>query len=202
MSAELKTYAFVSELGEVDLLSADDLLLVSKLCSDLGYRSTNIKYENLSTQLMLDTDKKISSLVGDSLSTLSSAVSAMSSTVEELSVQETKCESAIVKIANCLQETMKTTQSLVAGMDDFQTAVNMSVETAFSKLTVDVDSLADSLSVVDDIYDYIDELCSRVDAVSSDLTSIEDDVYGELDAISGRRCCICRQHQWIYNALT
>lgn len=58
---------------------------------------------------MLDTDKKISSLVEDSLLTLSSDVNAMSSAVEELGVQESKCESAIVKIANRLQETMSTT---------------------------------------------------------------------------------------------
>lgn len=181
-----KTYAFASQLAEVDLLSADDLLLVSKLCSDLGYRTVNIKYKTLSTQLMLDTDKKISSLVEDSLLTLSSDVNAMSSAVEELGVQESKCESAIVKIANRLQETMSTTQNLVTGMDNFQSAINMSVETVFSKLlTVDVDALTDSMTVIDGMYDHIDELSSKVDEVSNDLTFLEDDVYSKLSVISG-----------------
>ena len=64
---------------------------------------------DLSSQLALGLDEKISSLVEDSISGLSSAISSVSGDLDSLSVQETKCESAIVKVANCLQETMQTT---------------------------------------------------------------------------------------------
>lgn len=109
MSIELKAYAFVSELARTSSLAGDDLLMASKLNGELGYQSVGVKYVDLSSQLAFGLDEKISSLVEDSLSGLSSAISSVSGDLDALSVQETKCESAIVKVANCLQETMQTT---------------------------------------------------------------------------------------------
>lgn len=99
---------FVSQLAEETKLSSGDLLLVSKLSSvgatNNGYVSRKVTYGTLSSSLVSDVDSKISSGIEDATAFLSSAISANTDAISALSAREATCESAVVKIANCVQQ--------------------------------------------------------------------------------------------------
>lgn len=97
---------FVSQLAEETKLSSGDLLLVSKLSStattNSGYVSRKVTYGTLSSSLVSDVDSKISSGIEDATAFLSSVISANTDAISALSAREMACESAVIKIANCV----------------------------------------------------------------------------------------------------
>lgn len=99
---------FVSQLAEETKLSSGDLLLVSKLSStattNSGYVSRKVTYGTLSSSLVSDVDSKISSGIEDATAFLSSVISANTDAISALSAREMACESAVIKIANCVQQ--------------------------------------------------------------------------------------------------
>ena len=196
MSTEIKSHTFVSELEKESSLFSDDLILASKAIDGIGYKSVHISYGDLSNQLTLETDQKIANLVEEALSELSTTVNQNTIDISALSVQEEKCESAIVKIANCLQQTMTTTQSLVDSVRTFQEAVDISVDVAFVDISSEVKSITDQLTAFDDLYDRIDGFNEGISSISdivsaaqelqsTQITEISDYVSASINAISG-----------------
>ena len=113
--AEALETTFVSQLGETTEISADDLLLVSKLEQTLltsEYVSKKITYDSLSTILVGDVDTKIQRKVDSSTKALSDAISANYVAISALNEKEKACESAIVKIANCVNQAKSDVQVL------------------------------------------------------------------------------------------
>ena len=114
MAQALET-TFVSQLGEITEISAGDLLLVSKLeqsRSTSEYVSRKIAYGSLSTILVGDVDAKIQRKVDSSTKALSDAISANYDAILALNEKEKACESAIVKIANCVNQAKSNVQVL------------------------------------------------------------------------------------------
>lgn len=106
MSENLKT-TYVSQLDEITDISADDFILVSQLNqseSSTEYASKKISYGNLSTILVGDVDEKIRAGIDDRTKELSDAISANYDAISALAEKEKSCESAIIKVANCVNQ--------------------------------------------------------------------------------------------------
>ena len=96
---------YVSQLEEMTSISADDLILVSQLNqsrSSTEYASRKISYGTLSNILVGDLDDKIRAGIDDRTKELSDAISANYDAISALNEKEKSCESAIIKVANCV----------------------------------------------------------------------------------------------------
>lgn len=112
MAESLKT-TFVSRLEEISQISTNDLLLVSQL-SGTEYKSTRITYENLSSILVGDVDSKIQAQIDSKTKMLSDAISVNYNAIADLNDNEKSYESAIVKVANCINQAKADIQVLCA----------------------------------------------------------------------------------------
>ena len=98
---------YVSQLEEMTSISADDLILVSQLNqsrSSTEYASRKISYGTLSNILVGDLDDKIRAGIDDRTKELSDAISANYDAISALNENEKSCESAIIKVANCVNQ--------------------------------------------------------------------------------------------------
>lgn len=114
---DIEEATYISQLDEAKDLSASDLILISKLeqtSTTQEYVSRKTTYETLSSILVGDVDSKISSKVNEVASDLSSKVAGNSANISALSAKHDVCESAVVKIANCVNQCKSDIQVLSA----------------------------------------------------------------------------------------
>lgn len=173
---------FVSQLAEETKLSSGDLLLVSKLSStaatNSGYVSRKVTYGTLSSSLVSDVDSKISSGIEDATAFLSSAISANTDAISALSAREMACESAVIKIANCVQQ----------AKNDIITLSSQIASDAASCLWRD------------------QQLCAALNATSSYLSSaskyISSQVSADYKTLSTQIQYLSSQHNWLSTQLS
>ena len=106
MAENLKT-TYVSQLDEMTSISADDLILVSQLNtskSSVEYASKKISYGTLSGIMLNGIDDKIANGIDARTKDLSDAISANYDAISALNEKEKNCESAIIKVANCVNQ--------------------------------------------------------------------------------------------------
>ena len=96
---------FVTDLDEVSNLSAEDLFLVSapsdgSLNNSMSWRSGKVSYSTLSSKIAQDIQQNNGNLATPAEST------------SQIQERQSACESAVVKIANCLQQAKTEIQTI------------------------------------------------------------------------------------------
>lgn len=105
---------FVTQLDETSSFTENDYFLVSKLSGTGGdYVSQKMSGAMLSSAM----SSQVKALVDDYSTSLSNAISANTDAVSALQSQMSACESAIVKIANCVYKAKEDIQTIVDTLD-------------------------------------------------------------------------------------
>ena len=102
MTTELD-YTFISQLDIADHAVKDDLFLISKIEGNSEYKSYQLSYRQLCSDLMYDADDKIDRRISSWALDLSNAISINIDNIDFLSDTVDDVISAVVKIANCVQ---------------------------------------------------------------------------------------------------
>ena len=101
MTTELD-YTFISQLDIADHAVKDDLFLISKIEGNSEYKSYQLSYRQLCSDLMYDADDKIDRRISSWTLDLSNAISINIDNIDFLSDTVDDVISAVVKIANCV----------------------------------------------------------------------------------------------------
>lgn len=114
------TTTFVSHLDGIDTLHDNDLFLVSRpkdLSVAKNYQSKKIKWQDLSTITLSVVHDTVYNEVVDYVTPIANGVYENQASIQKLSTQHMICESAVIKIANCLAKA-KTDILSLCGMID------------------------------------------------------------------------------------
>lgn len=114
------TTTFVSHLDGIDTLHDADLFLVSRpkdLSSAKNYQSKKLSWKDLSTMTLSAMHNTLYQEVVDLVTPIANGVYENMESIQELSSQHMVCESAVIKIANCLAK-VKADISTLSGMID------------------------------------------------------------------------------------
>ena len=102
--AELE-HIFITELPLTEALSADDNFIISQVQSGGQYVSKRIAYDSLSSAVRGNINGHISSIVDAAVDGLDGRISANTRGVSALSSDLSAVTDAVVKMANCIQQT-------------------------------------------------------------------------------------------------
>lgn len=210
MAENLKT-TYVSQLDEMTSISADDLILVSQLNTSkslVEYASKKISYGTLSGIMLNGIDDKIANGIDARTKDLSNAISANYDAISTLNEKEKSCESAIIKVANCVNQAKHDIQILsskiqteiderLTSYEQLCNAINSTssyLSTAIIYVSGQVDSncsaITSDIAYLSTQHDVLstqlgNQLSTKILQLSSRISSDISALSGEISAISG-----------------